>query len=346
MKDSNVLLAGPLLENESPRVRKNPASVALLSLVIFFGVAMVVLVVRSVPWTFGSGNQDVSVQEPSITLDKEMKIDPKDGVVYSFKDLSKKYKEEKSEDEIKKYWDKKCRPAKLLEGPLVEGGDPTDWRIGQYKIDPTDENAGKLIAYNYREFKKKHEEYFSEEEIKKYWNNQCKNITFMIRPTMEPPLRLRGAFFDQKGSRYQDDLKTLEDHRLVMPGAVVVADNVLKPGAPLFLWQLRYTKAYTTDFVSMKEFAMPAEDWMSVSIRRKDADHKESLFDSPQAPPDIMQMQWESDRIRDKATKGEGSVSYGEWAAFSHDFKQRFKMCGIIPTQTAEDYSTPAPPSK
>ena len=37
---------------------------------------------------------------------------------------------------------------------------------------------------------------------------------------------------------YQD-LHVLEERALLAPGAAVIADNVLKPGAPRFLWKLR-----------------------------------------------------------------------------------------------------------
>ena len=40
------------------------------------------------------------------------------------------------------------------------------------------------------------------------------------------------------GNRHQD-LHVLEERALLAPGAAVIADNVLKPGAPRFLWKLR-----------------------------------------------------------------------------------------------------------
>ena len=39
------------------------------------------------------------------------------------------------------------------------------------------------------------------------------------------------VFMDQRGSRYNEDLDLLEESSLLRPGAVIVADNVLKPGA-------------------------------------------------------------------------------------------------------------------
>merc|ERR1719428_2358547 len=73
---------------------------------------------------------------------------------------------------------------------------------------------------------------------------------------------------DQRGSRYTQDLETLENQGLLLPDAIVVADNVLKPGAPLFLWRLVKSGAYVTEILQLQEFAMPSEDWMSISARR------------------------------------------------------------------------------
>lgn len=44
--------------------------------------------------------------------------------------------------------------------------------------------------------------------------------------------------FDDHFDRHQD-LHVLEERALLAPGAAVIADNVLKPGAPRFLWKLR-----------------------------------------------------------------------------------------------------------
>ena len=66
----------------------------------------------------------------------------------------------------------------------------------------------------------------------------------------------------KKGSRFHDDLAILESLDLLRLGAVVVADNVLKPGAPFFLWRLSKSGAYDTQIVTLQEFAMTSEDWM------------------------------------------------------------------------------------
>merc|ERR1712196_688512 len=51
---------------------------------------------------------------------------------------------------------------------------------------------------------------------------------------------------------------------------VVVADNVLKPGTPLYLWYVCHLENYRTDIVSLREFGRElghaqVEDWMAIS---------------------------------------------------------------------------------
>merc|ERR1712096_375110 len=79
--------------------------------------------------------------------------------------------------------------------------------------------------------------------------------------------RVFGAIFmDQSGARYSEDLAALENLGFLQPGAIVVADNVLKPGAPAFLWHViaRTGGSFAGRVVSVREFAMPVEDWMAI----------------------------------------------------------------------------------
>lgn len=154
--------------------------------------------------------------------------------------------------------------------------------------------------------------------------------------------RVGGVFMDQRGSRYDEDLATLERLGVLLPGAVVVADNVLKPGSPLFLWRLRHGGTYDSQFVKLMEFAMPAEDWMSVSVRRTDApassDGSEGAADPIGAPPpdELAQLQWEADRMRAQATRIPG-VTFQEWSAFADHMKEGMARHGIEATLDAEE---------
>merc|ERR1712232_690546 len=127
----------------------------------------------------------------------------------------------------------------------------------------------------------------------------CQDLLYKLHHyNGQATLQFRAVFMDQKGSRFEKDLLTLENKTLLLPGAIVVADNVLKPGAPLFLWRLLRTAAYDTRIVRVNEFAMPSEDWMSISLRR-------CPLELRHAPPaELIQLDWESDRMRAKTKPG------------------------------------------
>lgn len=167
------------------------------------------------------------------------------------------------------------------------------------------------------------------------------------------------AFFDQKGTRYDEDLTALERTGLLYPGAVLVADNVLKPGAPLFLWHIVTNGDYESQIVSMQEFAMPSEDWMSVSVRRLSAEKHHAgqpplppdpvqekrararkwqlvpTYLSPEGTPDLHLLAKETDKVRDRAV-GPRSVSFDEWAEFAKEVKDRLGKSGVLTTARPE----------
>merc|ERR1711972_106131 len=92
------------------------------------------------------------------------------------------------------------------------------------------------------------------------WTGHSKDLLYRISNRYDGKLKCCAVFMDQKGSRYHEDLSALEKYGLLQPGAVIVADNVLKPGAPVFLWRLKNSSVYSTHIVRLQEFAMPSED--------------------------------------------------------------------------------------
>ena len=79
---------------------------------------------------------------------------------------------------------------------------------------------------------------------------------------------------------------------------MVVADNVLKPGAPSFLWHVcsRHSKqSWRTVLVELRDFGTCAvPDWMSVSHRQVAKSEEEDS-----APPDVIQhLAWQADEMR------------------------------------------------
>eukprot|EP00421_Protoceratium_reticulatum_P029235 CAMPEP_0168474510 /NCGR_PEP_ID=MMETSP0228-20121227/60883_1 /TAXON_ID=133427 /ORGANISM="Protoceratium reticulatum, Strain CCCM 535 (=CCMP 1889)" /LENGTH=165 /DNA_ID=CAMNT_0008490549 /DNA_START=33 /DNA_END=528 /DNA_ORIENTATION=- len=145
-----------------------------------------------------------------------------------------------------------------------------------------------------------------------------------------------GVFMDHRGSRFRDDLLLLEDSGLLSGGAAVVADNVLKPGAPLLLWHLARSRGVHAQFVSVPEFLMPAEDWMSVSTRcpLAAAEEGEPVEDGlcGQARTEVLNLDREADRMREKALNPGRSVTFEEWAAFAAGMTSCLGRVGIAAT--------------
>eukprot|EP00747_Dinoflagellata_sp_TGD_P097779 gnl/TRDRNA2_/TRDRNA2_167234_c0_seq1.p1 gnl/TRDRNA2_/TRDRNA2_167234_c0~~gnl/TRDRNA2_/TRDRNA2_167234_c0_seq1.p1 ORF type:complete len:458 (+),score=53.93 gnl/TRDRNA2_/TRDRNA2_167234_c0_seq1:184-1557(+) len=75
------------------------------------------------------------------------------------------------------------------------------------------------------------------------------------------------GFMDQRGTTFHEDLAQIERLQLPPERMMMTADNVNKPGAPLYLWHLTRTSSYTSGLWSLGEFASEAiEDWQSVSL--------------------------------------------------------------------------------
>lgn len=159
------------------------------------------------------------------------------------------------------------------------------------------------------------------------WTGHSKDLLQRILTRYGGPghLQFGAAFFDQKGSRYSEDMERMESEGLMRPGAVVCSDNVLKPGAPLYLYKIMRGGHYDAQILSMDEFAMPSEDWMSLCVKKtKVPDEPE-----PEPPDDLLLLSKEADRMRDRAVGPGRSVSYEEWGEFAQEVKVRLKKFDV-----------------
>eukprot|EP00747_Dinoflagellata_sp_TGD_P015657 gnl/TRDRNA2_/TRDRNA2_124489_c0_seq2.p1 gnl/TRDRNA2_/TRDRNA2_124489_c0~~gnl/TRDRNA2_/TRDRNA2_124489_c0_seq2.p1 ORF type:complete len:312 (+),score=53.94 gnl/TRDRNA2_/TRDRNA2_124489_c0_seq2:224-1159(+) len=78
---------------------------------------------------------------------------------------------------------------------------------------------------------------------------------------------IKFTFMDHRGTKFHDDMGTLEALGLMRGAAAYVADNVLKPGAPIFLWHLPRSGIHATTAWSLIEFLhVDAEDWMLAGV--------------------------------------------------------------------------------
>jgi len=76
---------------------------------------------------------------------------------------------------------------------------------------------------------------------------------------------LNMVFMDQRGTTFHEDLSQLEQLNLMFPGCRLVADNTVKPGAPVYSWHCNWSKSYDTTFYSLHEFLESTiEDWQCV----------------------------------------------------------------------------------
>eukprot|EP00435_Cladocopium_sp_Y103_P057833 s56_g20.t1 len=163
-----------------------------------------------------------------------------------------------------------------------------------------------------------------------------------LLPSWPTSAQFSAVFMDQRGSRYEEDLDVLEHRQLLAPGAAIIADNVLKPGAPRFLWKLvegsrRHRQdhsEYHVQILSLQEFAMPSEDWMTVSIRTS---LLEASGCSEEVPEKILELHHLAEAMRDLASKPGGtSVSFEEWRNFASKMKEELKRLGIQATAEVE----------
>eukprot|EP00397_Hematodinium_sp_SG-2012_P021153 GEMP01021833.1.p1 GENE.GEMP01021833.1~~GEMP01021833.1.p1 ORF type:complete len:592 (+),score=160.65 GEMP01021833.1:293-2068(+) len=131
------------------------------------------------------------------------------------------------------------------------------------------------------------------------------------------------VFFDQRGTRYHEDLLNLERTRFFAPGAIMIADNTLKPGAPLFMHRVCCSGPFASQVVELEDFGGSVDDWMTVSYFVP-GNHS----DEP-APEELVQLAYETDAMRWKSV--DERVTMDDWNVFSVHVKEVFAQTGIRP---------------
>jgi len=188
------------------------------------------------------------------------------------------------------------------------------------------------------------------------WTGHSKDLIPRIEGRYGGPgeLHFSAVFMDQKGSLYERDMDAMQYQGILTPGAVIVADNVLKPGAPLFLRRIVLGENFDAQILNVTEFAMPAEDWMSLSVLTGKPNIKDpGRFDGSRGPlraregplpgdvppdephPELLQLHWEADRMRERATGPGRSVTFEEWADFAAKMKKGMDAYAIRVTAVA-----------
>lgn len=133
------------------------------------------------------------------------------------------------------------------------------------------------------------------------------------------------VFMDQKGTRFHTDLGLFEELELLADDAVVLADNVLKPGAPVYIWHLCKGPYKSCTAVSVREFLLQSEDWMVMAF------YDRSGKPVPKVPPELYRLAFQSDNFRKKSMFDSICPQKNEWWDFSKDFMDTLEREGTKP---------------
>eukprot|EP00811_Abedinium_folium_P034273 NODE_7169_length_1602_cov_5.592542.p1 GENE.NODE_7169_length_1602_cov_5.592542~~NODE_7169_length_1602_cov_5.592542.p1 ORF type:complete len:256 (+),score=89.79 NODE_7169_length_1602_cov_5.592542:592-1359(+) len=143
------------------------------------------------------------------------------------------------------------------------------------------------------------------------------------------PASVAMLFMDHRGSLFHGDLLAFEQLGLLADGARVVADNVLKPGAPRLLWHLRHNDAFEMDLVAVPEFGLGhacLEDWVAVCLYRAGMAHAPP----PPPPKAIVDLARDADAMRRRSLHGDVTIS--AWAEHAAAAKAQLLKIGISTT--------------
>lgn len=156
------------------------------------------------------------------------------------------------------------------------------------------------------------------------WTGYCFDVIPHLLDTYGPR-SIGMVFMDQKGTRFHSDLALMEELGLLADDAVVLADNVLKPGAPLYIWHLACGPYANCTAVSVREFLLQSEDWMVMAF------HDASRGPAAPPPPQLHRLAFESDAFRKRSMFDSVAPSKADWWSFSQRFVEGLDRCGVKP---------------
>ncbi|CAK0824648.1 unnamed protein product [Prorocentrum cordatum] len=134
-------------------------------------------------------------------------------------------------------------------------------------------------------------------------------------------------FFDQQGTKMHTDLDVIVRNNMLSDTAIVVGDNVLRPGAPQFMYWTCAAGPWETQVVSLKEYKeATVEDWMSISyyLPRSPAAQRPMSI-----PEEVEQLAHLTDGIRWQSV--EQRVSGEQWDSWSQRMRREFVAVGVKP---------------
>uniref|UniRef100_A0A7S4S9D7 Catechol O-methyltransferase n=1 Tax=Alexandrium monilatum TaxID=311494 RepID=A0A7S4S9D7_9DINO len=141
------------------------------------------------------------------------------------------------------------------------------------------------------------------------------------------------VFMDRWGSQYHEDLAVLEQYRgLLARGAVIVADNIRRTGAPLFLWRVAAQGPFRSHLARVCEFASGPldEDWMSVSVYRGRAAASLGADKWREVPSDLEQLHQQCERNREISLTSDRKSTPAKQRHFAIEMERRLAAFGIV----------------
>eukprot|EP00927_Polykrikos_kofoidii_P045764 TRINITY_DN3986_c0_g1_i3.p1 TRINITY_DN3986_c0_g1~~TRINITY_DN3986_c0_g1_i3.p1 ORF type:complete len:971 (-),score=180.16 TRINITY_DN3986_c0_g1_i3:83-2995(-) len=158
------------------------------------------------------------------------------------------------------------------------------------------------------------------------WVGHSENLIPRLRERL-PDKSIDILFFDQQGTKMHLDLDRIKNYGLLSDTAVAIGDNVLRPGAPQFMYWTCVAGPWESQVVSLKEYRQDiVEDWMSISYFLP---HSPLVSVEMTIPPAVEQLAHDTDGIRWQSV--EQKVSMDEWDSHSQRMRREFASVGIQP---------------
>lgn len=164
------------------------------------------------------------------------------------------------------------------------------------------------------------------------WVGHSENLIPRLRRKL-PEHSIDILFFDQQGTKMHLDLERIVESKMLSDTAIIVGDNVLRPGSPQFMYWNTVAGPYETQVVSLREYKEDiVEDWMSISYY---CPYSSKARLPMVIPPEVEQLAHDTDGIRWQSV--EQRVSMDQWDDHSQRMRREFAKVGITPYEVTPE---------
>jgi len=163
-------------------------------------------------------------------------------------------------------------------------------------------------------------------DVIEVWVGHSENLIPRLKERL-PEKSIDILFFDQQGTKMHLDLDRIVSANMLSDTAIVVGDNVLRPGAPQFMYWTCAGGPWATQVVSLREYKQDVvEDWMSVSYFMPDSPKMSAKMEIPEV---VEQLAHDTEGIRWQSV--EAKVSEQQWDSHSQRMRDKFAAVGVRP---------------